>query len=133
MNRRNQRGNKRSRRKVECVRGRETEEDNRRGHPGSHLIVHPLTAVQMGRLTPVSSFNSSYNGPQLRWAVRERAILSKVTQFLGSVLSFQPLSAHEGGEQILCSYITVIVYTDRFTNPQSTLEGELWRDWLTLW
>ncbi len=121
MKRRNQRGKQWSRGKVECVSGRETEEDNRRGHPGSHLIVHPLAAVQMGRLTPVSSFKSSYNGPQFRWAAGKGAILSKVTQFLGSILLFQPLSAHQGSEQILCSYLTVIMYTDRFTNPQRTL------------
>lgn len=121
MKRRNQRGKQRRRGKVECVTRRETEKDNRRGHPGSLLIVHPLAAVQMGRLTPVSSFKSSYNGPQFRWAAGKRAILSKVTQFLGSVLLFQPLSAHQGGEQILCSYLDVIMYTDRFTNPQRTL------------
>lgn len=85
-----------SRGRVECDSGRETEEDNRRGHSGSHLIVHPLAAVQMGRLTPVSSFKSSYNGPQFRWAARKGAILSKVTQFLCSVLLFQPLSAPSG-------------------------------------
>lgn len=105
MKRRNQRGEELSRGKVECVSGRETEKDNRRGHPGSHLIVRPLAAVQMGRLTPVSSFKSSYNGLQFGWAAGKGGILSKVTQFLCSVLLFQPLSAHQVGEQILCSYL----------------------------
>lgn len=59
----------------------------------------------MGRLTPVSSFKSSYNGLQFGWAAGKGAILSKVTQFLCFVLLFQPLSAHQGSEQKLSSYL----------------------------
>lgn len=68
INRRNQKGEERTRWKVERVSGREAEKDNREGHPGSHLIVCPFAAVQMGRLTPLSSFKSSYNGLQFGWA-----------------------------------------------------------------
>ncbi len=97
MKRINWKGKQWSRGKVEHDSGRETEVDNRRSHPGSYLIVHQLSAAQMGRLTPVRYFKSSCNGPQFRWATGKGAILAKVTQFLCCALLFQPLSVRLGG------------------------------------
>lgn len=93
------------------------ERNNRRSHPGSHLIVLPLAAVQMGRLTPVSIFKSSNNGVQLRWAAGNgsRPVQSNSIPRLRSLVS-APFSTAEERTHTLA----LIMYTDRFTKPQRT-------------